>query len=302
MECAIGLESTVKRHGEGNPAAGAVSSLSFLGCTDGWHVTTVNLGELAIDSSGAYNGTITSTGLTVEATRSGTTCRYLTNETDLGSLTGGSPATIHLEGALPFHSGSPVCGGKPASWTGSFKVNSPTALFVDGAPKAPEAEITSPTGTVATPAIKAESEGHVILHNPIAKIECASSVEGKVESHGEESPASGKLSALSFTACTNSWHVTVVSAGELAIGWSGGYDGKVFSTGATVETTRFGINCRYKTFNTELGTLTGGSPATLHINAAIPFHSGSGLCGSGTTTWTGSYKVKSPEALYVDEA
>jgi len=164
--------------------------------------------------------------------------------------------------------------------------------------------ITSPTGTVATPTIKAEKEGtHITLANPIATINCSSTIEGKVEGHGSESPATGKVSALSFAGCTNSWTVTTVATGELAVEWTSGYNGTVWSTGLTVHATRLGVTCNYATSATKLGTITGGTPATIHLEALIPVHSGSsGLCGTGTAKLEGSYKLTSPESLFVDEA
>jgi hypothetical protein len=161
-------------------------------------------------------------------------------------------------------------------------------------------------GVAYTNTIAASAENHVVLDNPIAKIECASSVTGKVESHGAGLTAKGNISALSFTGCTNSWHVTVVTAGSLEIhNISGTKDGTLTSSGATVESTRFGITCRYATSNTHIGRVTAtpaGAPehATLDISAAIPFHGGSGLCGGGATTWTGSYKVNTPTNLHID--
>jgi hypothetical protein len=162
--------------------------------------------------------------------------------------------------------------------------------------------LTSPSGTIYTGEIKAESEGHVVLDNPIATIECASNAVGKVESHGEGVATAVSLSSLAFTGCTNSWHVTVVSAGSMQINSTGGSNGTVTSTGATIEATRFGITCRYATSGTTIGTLTGGTPATLHIEAAVPFHSGSFLCGAAAVSWTGSYKVTSPSTLLVEAA
>jgi hypothetical protein len=152
-----------------------------------------------------------------------------------------------------------------------------------------------------TPTLKASAEGHAVLDNPIATIECASNVEGAVQSHGAGVDASGAITALSFTGCTNSWHVTVSTNGSLSVNSSN----QVSSSGATVEATRFGIACRYSTgAGTAVGNLTEssttGSNATMHIEAAIPFHSGSFLCGSGATTWTGSYKVNSPSTLNID--
>jgi hypothetical protein len=161
--------------------------------------------------------------------------------------------------------------------------------------------ITSPSGTLYTGKIVAEAEGHAVLDNPIAKIECASKVEGTVASHGSGVTAKGNISLLTFGSpvgtCTDSWHVTVVSAGSLEIHGSGS---TLTSSGATVEATRFGVSCRYQTNNTDIGTVTSGTPATLHIAASIPFHSGSIFCGSGATAWTGSYKVTSPASLFVD--
>jgi hypothetical protein len=161
-------------------------------------------------------------------------------------------------------------------------------------------EVTSPAGTVYTGTIVSENEnGHVILHNPISKIECASNVTGTVSTHGAGVTAGGPITALSFTGCTNNWHVTVVSGGSLEIHASGGGNGTLTSSGATVEATRFGVTCRYATNNTDIGTVTAGEHATLDISAAIPFHSGSPLCGSGATAWTGSYKITSPTNLSI---
>jgi len=162
---------------------------------------------------------------------------------------------------------------------------------------------TSPTGTTYTGEIAAEAEGHAVLDNPIAKIECASKVSGTITGHGAGKPVSGPISSLTFTNCTNEWHVTVVANGTLSVDNTGAGI-NVSSSGATVEATRFGVVCRYKTENTKVGTLTNSATdtalATMHISAAIPFHSGSFLCGEGATTWTGSYKVTKPVPLTID--
>jgi hypothetical protein len=64
-------------------------------------------------------------------TRSGTTCRYKSENTAIGTLTGGTPATIDIEGKLLPDGGSPLCGEELYPLTGSFKVTSPSSLFVD---------------------------------------------------------------------------------------------------------------------------------------------------------------------------
>lgn len=179
-----------------------------------------------------------------------------------------------------------------------------SAALMVAAGSAAATTLTSPTGTVATPTIKAESEGgHITVANEIANINCTWAFEGKVESHGAESAAQSKLSSLSFTGCTNSWHVTAVSPGQLTIEWTSGYNGTVTWTGGKFDATRLGLTCVYETSSTKLGTITGGSPATIDIEASIPVNTkeSSGLCGSGTYKMEGSFKLSSPESLYVDE-
>lgn len=162
------------------------------------------------------------------------------------------------------------------------------------------AELTRPTNVTLLKgaAIHAVNEStHVTLDPPsLPAIECNSTVQGSV---AVDAGTSGSISTLSFTGCTSSWHVTTVSGGELEIEATGGYNGVVYSKGATVEATRFGVTCRYATANTtEVGIFTGGDPGTMHITADIPFHSGSGLCGTDPTAWEGDY-VTTGE-LYVD--
>jgi hypothetical protein len=87
---------------------------------------------------------------------------------------------------------------------------------------------TTTGGAAATPKIHAVNENtHVTLANPIANISCSSTVEGEVESHGSEAPASGKIGTLLFTGCTNSWHVTAVENGELKVKSAVGHDGNL---------------------------------------------------------------------------
>ncbi len=306
INCASAFEGKVESHGAEVAAIAKLSSLSFTGCTNSWHLTTVTPGELAIEWSSGYNGVVTSTGMKFDTTRLGITCVYETSATKLGAITGGSPATLHLEASITISSkeSSGLCGSGTAKWTGSLKLTSPESLFVDEG-IFPGTTITSPTGTVATPTLKAETEGgHFTLANPIANINCASAFEGKVESHGAESAASGKLSSLSFTGCTNSWHVTTVTPGEFMTEWTSGYNGTISSTGMKFDTTRLGITCVYETSATKLGAITGGTPATVHLEASIPLNAkeSNGLCGTESSKLEGNYKLTTPESLFVDEA
>jgi len=158
--------------------------------------------------------------------------------------------------------------------------------------------LTSPTGTVATPAITGESEGEVLMH--VFEVRCNWAFEGSVESHGEAKPAVVALSTLTTSGCTNGWQAKTVSPGKFEINWTSGYNGTVTWTGATIETFLSGVICRYKTLNTHFGTITGGSTPTIDINAEIPFEGGSALCGQGARRLTGSLKVTNA-SLYVDQ-
>jgi hypothetical protein len=173
--------------------------------------------------------------------------------------------------------------------------------------------ITSPTGTPYTGEIEATSEGTVLLHNPIANIECHSTVHGKELTHGSGSTAIGEITTLDWGTeasttsgiCHDNWHVTNVTTGNLEIHYKEAGVGTLTSTGATVTTTRFGVTCNYRTNATHIGTFTDshktGKTATLHVEANIPIHSGSSFfCGSAPAGWTGSYEVKVPDKIYID--
>ena len=104
---------------------------------------------------------------------------------------------------------------------------------------------------------------------------------------------------LTFTGCSHTTHVLKEKEGTLKVEWTSGTNGKVISSGAevTVVSTVFGASAVCKTgAGTEVGTLTGvaAGQATMHINATTLD------CGIlGTSSWTGTYVVTSPEGLGV---
>jgi hypothetical protein len=157
---------------------------------------------------------------------------------------------------------------------------------------------TTTGGAAATPAIHAVTEGgHVKLANNIANIECASTFQGNVESHGAGSEAKGNFGSFEFTGCTNGWHATVTFKGGFGFSWTSGETSIFRILGLEVSFTRFLVPCTYEANNTTLGTVTGGSPATLKIEGSLPIGAGSSeLCGSGNAKMEGSYVMTS--ALY----
>lgn len=166
------------------------------------------------------------------------------------------------------------------------------------------AKLTSPTGAVLGQGAKfhlVNESAHITIQPPLLSVAaCQSTIVGEVSANGA---TNGPVTEITFTNCTNSWHVTTVAKGEFEIaadGIAGTYNGFLYSKNLTIEATRLGIVCRYTTIETtKIGTLTGGNPATLHVGAGLPFHSGSGLCGTAPAQMEGNY-VTTAE-LYVDD-
>jgi hypothetical protein len=146
-----------------------------------------------------------------------------------------------------------------------------------------------------TPVIHAVNKhgGHVRLHNAIVTIECESTIQGAVTTHGSGVTASAHVSQFLFFNCTTEWVVHTNSAGSLTIRYTEGNNGTLTSTGAKITATRAGLSCIYETKETHLGTVTGekgpNGEATLDINGPIPRTGGSFLCGGSTAQLTGSY-------------
>lgn len=175
-----------------------------------------------------------------------------------------------------------------------------TAALMALAGSASATTVTTTTGGAAsTPTVHIVNEGgHIKLSNSIATLECNTTSEGSVSGHGSGVTVKITLSVLLLSTCTNSWHFTTEKAGTLEIHWTFGHGATVTWNGAVIKATRFLVPCNYETKNTQLGTLTGGNPATLKVEASIPIAAGSSeLCGSGNAKWEGSLVTTS--ALYV---
>lgn len=131
-----------------------------------------------------------------------------------------------------------------------------------------------------------------------------STVEGVVTVEGDATTTtSGDITKLTFENCGPST-VTVLKPGKLEIHWiSGTHNGTLTGTEQEVTTVTpsiFGsIHCIYTTNATDLGTLTGGSPAVLTANSqALNKLTTSSLCPSAPT-WDASYKVTNHTSLFV---
>jgi len=107
------------------------------------------------------------------------------------------------------------------------------------------------------------------------------------------------LTSVTWGSCTRT--TNTLSNGELELHWSGATgNGTITGRGTewTVNTV-FGT-CVYGfgPFGVDLGTVKGGNPASVSINALIPKISGNFVCPS-EARWTANYRVTSPWPLYV---
>lgn len=134
-----------------------------------------------------------------------------------------------------------------------------------------------------------------------------SSLVGKTSNAGSSSETvKGTVETLTFEECGNHT-VTVLKKGSLETHHISSTDnGTVTSSGAEItfltHTFLLGtIHCIYATESTDLGTLTGGNPAKLSVEAEVAGVTTSAFC-SEKATWTAEYEVTSPKPLYVAAA
>lgn len=182
--------------------------------------------------------------------------------------------------------------------------------------------ITSPSGTQYSGTLKTElNGGEAILKSSfIGEVKCKkSTVEGKIETQGAEVTASGRISTLDFTECNGV--VTPISTEEVGgVKYYGSLEahteykegkvqaannnGTLTSKNTEVTVELAGLHCIFRTSatGTELGLVTGGTPATFKAeSAAIPRTGGrsGAFCGS-SAFWNANYKVVTPGSLFID--
>jgi hypothetical protein len=173
-----------------------------------------------------------------------------------------------------------------------------------GASAASAATLTSPAGTKL--GVGAEIDASIekgttlLLTAGFANVTCTeSTVKGKITNAGGAGvPVSGNIETLTFSNCPG-WHVKVLKKGTLAIHGNG----TLTSSGAEVTVSPLegtSPTCTYVTNNTDIGTLTSGTPATMHINASLTKTASSGFLCASPAKWEGSYVVTTPGTLIVD--
>lgn len=146
--------------------------------------------------------------------------------------------------------------------------------------------------------------GHVVIKIGDITITCAShTITEKVTSNGATT-ASGTVESLTFTSCGNHT-IEVKKAGSLSIETTGANKGTVRSTGAEITVLTHSLflgtrHCIAVTSNTDIGTITGGTTATMSMGSApVPQAATDSLCGSDGE-WTGKSTINTPDTLLID--
>jgi hypothetical protein len=109
------------------------------------------------------------------------------------------------------------------------------------------------------------------------------------------------IESLTWSGCTK--EKRTLTLGELEFHWIAGTDSATL-TARNTQWTVGGLfeneSCLYGFgTGTDLGTVVGGTNATLSISALVPRQTGSGFLCPAETRWTASYKFTEPSPLYV---
>jgi hypothetical protein len=134
IECESEVEGPVTGHGAKAPVSGTIEKLTFganKACVGGSvHNNTITGGTLSLEVTGTNTGILFSSGATVMVTMAGIACGYRTEATPIGTVTGGEHAVLHISATIKRTEGSFFC-GDTGTWTGGYKVNSPTNIHLD---------------------------------------------------------------------------------------------------------------------------------------------------------------------------
>ncbi|MGN6200913.1 MAG: hypothetical protein ACTHNY_00715 [Solirubrobacterales bacterium] len=173
--------------------------------------------------------------------------------------------------------------------------------FASSASAAPV--LTSPAGVEYTGEIHATMEPRTssIMKAGIEDTCTETTVKGTVTVNNAthaEGPATVISNGSAGTPCSR--HMATLKTGSLAIADNGTVSAA--NNEVTINDTSLGISCVYgggSSPGTNIGTLTGGSPAKLAVNTTkMKKISGSFFCAS-EGTWTANYVVTTPSTLLI---
>jgi len=139
IQCASTVEGKITNAGSSTTTVeGSVSSLLFVGCTNGATAHTIKGGSLILHTGTNQNteGTVTSVGAEVTIEAFGFHCIFGTGTgVDIGLFTGsektGTNATFDIAATIPRIGGrSGAFCGSSAQWTGNYKITKPNPLNI----------------------------------------------------------------------------------------------------------------------------------------------------------------------------
>jgi len=280
-----------------------IETLSWTGCSQ--TTTTLTKGSLEIKHiAGTDNGTALGKSTQVTLGILGTSCSYgFGEESDLGTLTGGENPVLDINTEIPKTAGGATC---PASvrWVAEYKLTELSPLYVETTEEGVLCKTTTTPCSSPYPretAVDADSVGFTLKSGETTVASCTGgTIKGNIPTLGGESELfTVYLEELTWTGCTGT--TRTVALGELEVKRIAKTENGTVSAKATEVTVIFAtVDCNYGFVeSTDLGTLTGGSEATLNVSATANRISGSIICPK-TATWTASYKFTKPAPLYLE--
>jgi hypothetical protein len=130
ISCSSAVEGHVTDHGPGKHVTGTITTLTFDPCVGGSvHNATILPGILTLNVTSTNHGTLSSSEANVTVTMFGVLCGYSTNNTEIGTVEGGTHAVLNIKATLTRTHGSFFCGGT-GNWTGNYTVNHPTNIHL----------------------------------------------------------------------------------------------------------------------------------------------------------------------------
>jgi hypothetical protein len=285
------------------PPRASNTELTVSECTH--EVTVLGSGEMTIDWTSEYDGTVTWNDLLISSS-SGVTCIFGGDISSGIQLHGGSTATLEVSTALPKVLGSGSCPSS-VTWHATFELNEPEPLYVSetGPTRPPETLCESTEASCSAPI----EQGAELLANKEVS-QATFTVGEKTTTCGQASLAGEvrtlgvirvRLSSLGGEKCEGP-QVNFLRSGYLTLAFEGEHNALAKSaTGIEFEIQKYllGVNCTYAGSVNGGFTLTGGNPAKLDVTATLPTNS-PGICPS-SAVWHGEYTLKS-EPLYVSES
>jgi len=117
---------------EAEPLTGPEGTLTFEECN--CEVKVLKVGKLStVHIAGTNNGTLSSTGnestVTCSTIFGSVHCIYATENTDVGTLTGGNPAKLKAEAVIPRLTTNGLC-SEQSEWSAEYEVTAPKPLFI----------------------------------------------------------------------------------------------------------------------------------------------------------------------------